>query len=225
MANDNYEGILFDLDGTLVDSLELILSSYRHTMSIHLGHVPPDEAWLATMGTPLRKQLQSFTDSSGQLEAMYDTYVTHNKANHDRLIRSFPGMADSVELLRRAGYRLAVVTSKIREHAMRELRTCGIDGFFDMLVSANDVQRPKPDPQPVQLAIEGIDVEAHRALMVGDSLYDLLAARAAGVDAAAALWGPFERAHLVDGRPAYWLDQISDLLVLLDVTSEENGGG
>jgi pyrophosphatase PpaX len=219
-----YRGILFDLDGTLVDSLELILSSYRHTMSVHLGHVPPDEAWLRTMGKPLRVQLEAFAESPDQLEAMFATYIEHNEAHHERLIRPFPGMREAVVALRRAGYRLGVVTSKIREHAIRELRSCGLDGLFHGLVSATDVGRPKPDPQPVLMGLQAIGTTADATLMVGDSLYDLQAARAAAVDSAAALWGPFDRARLAPGEPTYWLEDVADLLDVLGVGPEAADG-
>jgi pyrophosphatase PpaX len=218
-----YRGILFDLDGTLVDSLQLILSSYRHTMQQHLGNAPPDDDWLETMGTPLREQLRRFADGPAQLEQMFRTYIAHNEANHRRLIRTFPGMADTVRRLRSAGYRLGVVTSKIREHAIRELRTCRLDGLFHGLVSASDVTRPKPDPEPIQLGLESIDVAAADCLMVGDSLFDLRAARAAGVDTAAALWGPFDRGQLAEGDPDHWLEEVSDLLILLDLKEDELG--
>lgn len=220
----HYEGILFDLDGTLVDSLELILSSYRYTMSKHLGREMPDEAWLNTMGKPLKVQLQSLAESPEQLEAMFQTYIAHNEANHRRLIRPFPGMKEAVTALRRAGYRLAVVTSKIKDHTLRELRTCELEGLFDGLVSASDVKRPKPDPEPVILGLRSIGIAASDALLVGDSLFDLLSARAAGVDTAAALWGPFDRIRLAPGKPDYWLDDVSGLLSLLGLTPEVGGG-
>lgn len=215
--NTRYRAILFDLDGTLVDSLELILASYRHTMAHHLGYTPPDEEWLRTMGTPLRAQLASFANSTEQLEAMFRTYIDHNEASHAHMIRPFPGMRQAVSAIKAVGYRLAVVTSKIGDHAMRELRTCRLDGYFDDMVSATDVTRPKPDPQPVLLGLERIGAKADETLMVGDSLFDLQAARAAGVDVAAALWGPFERDRLAEGSPEYWLADVSELLALLGV--------
>jgi len=221
MGNRDYHGVLFDLDGTLVDSLDLILNSYRHTMSVHLGHIPPDEAWLSTMGMPLRVQLTSFSDSAEQLEAMFQTYVAHNQANHARLIRLFPGMREGVVRLREAGYRLCIVTSKIRDHAIRELRTSGLEGLFDSLVSADEVRRPKPDAEPVLLGLASIGVGVQDALMVGDSLYDLKAARAAGVDAAAALWGPFRREQLAEAHPRYWLYDLSDLWAILNYDRED----
>jgi pyrophosphatase PpaX len=220
-----YRGILFDLDGTLVDSLDLILSSYRHTMKTHLGIVPPDEEWMNTMGRPLRAQLQSFASTPEQAEAMFNTYIEHNQASHEQLIRPFPGMREAAVSLRRAGYRLAVVTSKLGENAERELRTCGLDGLFDGLVSASDVRRPKPDPEPVVLGLQSLGLAAAEAMLVGDSIYDLLAGRAAGVDTAAALWGPFDREHLAEGRPDHWLETIDQLLALLNVESQEVNRG
>ncbi len=220
-----YRGILFDLDGTLVDSIDLILASYRHTMKTHLGRVPPDDEWKNTMGTPLRVQLQSFASSPEQAESMFRTYIEHNEANHERLIRPFPRMRDAALALRAAGYRMAVVTSKLGPNAERELRTCGLDGLFDGLVSASDVRRPKPDPEPVVLGLRCLDLAAAEALLVGDSLYDLLAGRAAGVDTAAALWGPFDRRHLAVGRPDHWLESVDQLLALLNVQSREAESG
>lgn len=216
----DYRAILFDLDGTLVDSLELILASYRHTMSVHLDRVPPDDAWLRTMGMPLRVQLNSFSRSPEEIAAMFQTYIAHNQAHHDRLIRVFPGIREGVARLRDADYRLCVVTSKIREHAIRELRIAGLDGLFDGLVSADEVRRAKPDPEPLLLALDRLGMHASDALMVGDSVYDLDAARAAGVDSAAALWGPFRRDQLEKARPTYWVRDLSDLLTVLQLDGE-----
>ena len=148
---------------------------------------------------------------------MFQTYIEHNQAHHDRLIRLFPGMREALSMLHRAGYRLGVVTSKIRDNALRELRTSGLEGLFDSLTSAEDVDRPKPDPEPVERARRSLDLPAADVLLVGDSLYDLQAGRAAGVHTAAALWGPFSRERLAAGEPHYWLHDIDELLELLCV--------
>lgn len=213
-----YRGVLFDLDGTLVDSLELILASYRHTLLTHLGEVIADTAWLDTMGRPLKVQLRAFAKTEAQLEAMFDTYISHNQANHKRLIRPFAGMAHTVEQLWRANLKLCVVTSKIREHALRELQSTGLDGYFHGLIAADDVERPKPDPQPVRLALASVGLADSEALLIGDSLPDLQAAQAANVDAAAALWGPFDRARLAPGEPLFWLETPEDILAVLNGT-------
>ncbi len=220
-----YRGILFDLDGTLVDSLELILSSYRHSLLTNLGREASDEDWLRTLGRPLRVQMQEFATSPSQLEALIETYLVHNQANHDRLVRSFPGMRDAVSTLRERGYRLGVVTSKLRDNALRELRTCNMDGLFDSIVTASDVERPKPDPQPVEMGLAGLELPAGEVLFVGDSVYDLRSGRAAGVDTAAALWGPFTREQLAADRPNYWLEGIEELLSLFGQRGRGDGRG
>jgi pyrophosphatase PpaX len=219
-----YRGILFDLDGTLVDSLELILSSYRHTIAEHLGTVLPDEAWLDTMGMPLNVQLRSFAESEDQLERMFSTYIAHNETHHDRLIRPFPGMRQAITALHGAGYRLCVVTSKIREHAERELRSCLLAEFFADIISANDVEKPKPHPEPVLRGLEALKLVATEALFVGDSLHDLRAGQAAGVATAAALWGPFGRERLSAGKPSHWLEDVADLLALLGLSATDEDG-
>lgn len=223
-SRPRYRGVLFDLDGTLVDSLELILSSYRHTMAEHLGRVPPDEEWLRTMGRPLKEQLREFADSDEGARAMFETYLEHNERHHDRLVRSFPGMREAVGALGSRGYRLAVVTSKLRDQAIREIGTCGLDGHFEVLVCADDVERPKPDPEPVRQAIDRLGLAPGELLFVGDSIYDLQAGDAAGVDTAAALWGPFDREQLAPGQPEYWLETIPELLRLLSASGHPAHG-
>lgn len=218
--NKPYTAVLFDLDGTLVDSLDLILASYRHMIEVHLGQTISDEEWLRTMGMPLRIQLESFSDSPQQRDAMFHTYLAHNQENHDRLLRPFAGMREAVAALHDAGYRMAVVTSKIRDHAWRELRAFDMADYFDAMVSADDVEKPKPDPEPVHKGLQALGLQAGAALFVGDSLFDLQAGRSAGVDTAAALWGPFQRERLEAGRPNYWLADVDALRALLGVARE-----
>lgn len=211
------EAVLFDLDGTLVDSRDLILDSFRHTMRTHLGWVPPDESWLANMGKPLAVQLRGFSTDDRLTQAMMETYREHNARTHDTTIRPFPGMADVLRRLHAGGFRLGVVTSKLRDMALRGLDACGLEReWFVVFVTANDPVPHKPDPGPVALALERAGVAAAgRALFVGDSVWDLLAGRAAGTRTGAALWGPFGRAELATGEPDFWLERPAELADLL----------
>lgn len=207
---------LFDLDGTLIDSVELILSSYRHTMQVHRGTVPPDHMWLTGLGTPITVQFRHFTDDPAEIEAMATTYRTHNHAHHDRLVREFPGVCGALSGLQARGAHLAIVTSKLRETALRGLECCGLSQFFDILVCADDVTMPKPDPEPVRRALECLRVSAERAVFVGDSSHDMKAGRAAGVRTAAALWGPFPRETLAAYTPDFWLSRPADISSLAE---------
>jgi len=196
---------LFDLDGTLIDSAELIFASYRHTLVTHRGTAPPDEYWLAGFGTPLRVQLAPFARDDGHLECLVETYREFNLARHDALVRPFPGIRGALDGLREGGAALALVTSKARAGAQRGLRVCGLDDLFRTIVAADDVEKHKPDPTPVVTALEHLDTRPHQAVFVGDSPHDMAAGRAAGVRTAAALWGPFPRDALEPLDPDHWL--------------------
>jgi pyrophosphatase PpaX len=205
---------LFDLDGTLIDSIELILASYRHTMRVHRGAAPPDSHWLAGIGTPLTQQLAGLSNDPAEIDAMLRTYREHNLAWHDRMVRPYPGVREAVAALAARGARLGVVTSKKRDGALRGLRLCGMEEYFPVLVCADDVQRHKPDPTPVLRALELLGSNAQDSVFIGDSPHDLHAGRAAGVRTGAVEWGPFDRADLRACRPNYWIaepDEIAEL--------------
>jgi len=203
---------LFDLDGTLLDSLELILDSYRHTLTVHRGAAPPDEVWIAGIGTPLRTQLAEFVDDAEELERFVDTFREFNFENHDAMIRPFPGVRAIVESLKADGKALGIVTSKARTGTAKGLRAGDLEGLFTAIVSPSDVEKHKPDPTPVLKALELLGADAESTVFIGDSPHDMAAGRAAGVRTAAALWGPFDRDSLVPHSPDYWLDAPEDIL-------------
>lgn len=208
--------VLYDFDGTLADSTALIMRCYRHTMSTHLGHVPPDEDWLSGFGMTLETQLARFARHPGEAQAMLDTYRGFQNTIHDEMLRPFPGAAETVAELERRGYRLAIVTSKHRRAALRGMELCGIVRHFEVIVAPEDVTEPKPHPEPVLFALDRLGVAPDEALFVGDSPHDIAAGRAAGTRTAGALWGPFPRAALENAGPDALLDAQGDVLRLLD---------
>jgi pyrophosphatase PpaX len=205
---------LFDLDGTLIDSIELILRSYRHTLRTHRGHEPADEVWMRGLGTPLWVQFRHFTEDPAEIEAMVATYRAYNLAHHDELVRPYDGVVDAVRALARAGKTLGLVTSKLKSGALRGLQVAGLETAFTVIVGADDVAHPKPHPEPVLTALERLGVPAAGAVFIGDSRHDIVCGRAAGVKTAAVLWGPFDRSHLADLEPDYWLETPADLTLL-----------
>jgi len=208
--------VLFDLDGTLIDSIRLILDSYHHTLAAH--GVPPrtDEDWLRGVGTPLSVQFAEWRDDLGKLEAMVATYREYNLAHHDRMVTVYPGVVAAVEAIRAAGRRTGLVTSKNRQGALRGLTLVRLEAMMDVLVCADEVTNPKPHPEPVEKAVALLDADPATTVYVGDSIHDMVSGRAAGVRTAAALWGPFGREHLELATPDYWLETPADLLTLLD---------
>lgn len=216
---EEFGTIVFDLDGTLIDSEGLILASFRHTMRRHLGEAPPDEAWRATIGRPLAVQVRDFASSDAEAEAMIRTYTEHNLTNHDRLVRSFDGIREALQVLREAGKTLAIATSKRRVAARMGLAACGLpEDWFAAIVTADDVTRYKPDAEPVLRALAGVGSRgAGRAVYVGDSIHDMRSGRAAGVSTAAVLWGPNDRSVLAPETPDLWIERPDRIPAVLGV--------
>jgi pyrophosphatase PpaX len=205
---------LFDLDGTLIDSIELILRSYRHTMRLHRGHEPPDHVWMTGLGTPLWVQFRHFSDDPAEIEAMVATYRAYNLAHHDELVRPYEGVVEAVRALRHRGKTLGLVTSKMRSGALRGLVVAELEDVFDVIVGSDEVTHPKPHPEPVLAALARLGAAPETAVFIGDSRHDIECGRAAGVKTAAALWGPFDRSHFADLQPDYWLERPEDLSLL-----------
>lgn len=206
--------VLLDLDGTLIDSLRLILDSYHHTLARH--GLPPrtDEEWLKGVGTPLTVQLAEWRDEIGTIEAMIATYRDYNLKHHDRMVTVYPGVLEAVREIKSAGLQTGLVTSKNRQGALRGLKLVGLEALMDVLVCADEVTNPKPHPEPVEKAVALLGADPASTVYVGDSVHDMHSGRAAGVRTAAALWGPFGRAQLEDARPDFWLETPGDLIRL-----------
>jgi pyrophosphatase PpaX len=206
--------VLFDLDGTLIDSLRLILDSYHHTLAQHGLPARTDDDWLKGVGTPLTVQLAEWRDEIGTIEAMIATYREYNLKHHDRMVTVYPGIMDAVREIKAAGLQTGLVTSKNRQGALRGLKLVGLEALMDVLVCADEVANPKPHPEPVEKAVSLLGTDPAATLYVGDSVHDMHSGRAAGVRTAAALWGPFGRAHLESASPDYWLETPKDLVKL-----------
>lgn len=203
--------VLFDLDGTIIDSIQLIVDSYHHTLRVH-GHPPRTDAdWLAGIGTPLRVQFREWSHDPTTLEAMIATYREFNLAHHDARVRPYPGVIEAIRGLRARGVRTGLVTSKNRQGAVRGLGLCAAESLMDVLVCADEVVNPKPHPEPVEKAVALLGADPRDTVYVGDSVHDMRSGRAAGVKTAAVLWGPFTRQELEPTEPDFWLERPEDL--------------
>ena len=212
---NRYDTLLFDLDGTLIDSVQLILDSYHHTLRVHGIPTRSDEDWLRGVGTPLRVQFAEWNDGSGILEELVATYRDYNLAHHDSMVTVYDGIPEMLRAVCTDGYRTALVTSKNRQGALRGLDLTGLTPYIEVLVCADDVVNPKPHPEPVLKALELLGATPERAVFFGDSVHDMNSGRAAGVKTAAVLWGPFGRADLEPSRPDYWIEKPGEILSLL----------
>jgi pyrophosphatase PpaX len=209
-----FAAYLFDLDGTLIDSIDLIFRAYRHTAERHLAISPPDSVWREGLGTPLRQQLSAVSEDPDLIEAMVVTYREYHFAHHEDSVKAYPEMVEVVAALASRGARLGVVTSKLRMGAERGLITTGLMEFFHTIVSADEVSRPKPHPEPVFAALERLGIDAGNAVFIGDSPHDIAAGREAGVTTAGVLWGPFAREELTLASADFLLESPAEILAL-----------
>ena len=208
--------ILFDLDGTLIDTIELIVSSARHAFEGWPRRAPTDAEWIRGIGTPLVHQLSAFAESAEEVALLLERYRRYQHEHHDRLTRCYDDVPGVVAGLAERGHALAVVTSKASAIAHQSLRFVGLDHFFPIVVGYDDTPRHKPDPEPVTTALSRIGVSPDRAVFVGDSPHDIQAGNAAGVTTVAALWGPFDRETLARSHPNHFIGCLADLPGVLE---------
>jgi pyrophosphatase PpaX len=214
MPSRRFDTYLFDLDGTLLDSIELIFRCYRHAAQTHMGALPPDKVWLDGLGTPLRQQFSAVTSDADLIEEMVVTYREYHHLHHDTSVALYPDVERVVTELGQRGATLGVVTSKLRAGCERGLKLTGLMEHFPLLVTADDVKRPKPDPEPVELALERAGAARSATLFIGDSPHDMAAGRAAGVATAAVLWGPFSVDDFAASPPTFLLEKPDEILSL-----------
>jgi pyrophosphatase PpaX len=217
--------LLFDLDGTIVDTIELIMQSMEFAFSDFDGPKPSREQWLEGLGIPLRTQLAAHARTEQQLEWMIARYRIFQGEHHDRMTLLYPGVAEVLASLRSAGHSMAIVTSKFHAGAVKALTHVACMDHFDAIIGADSAEFAKPRPEPVLLALKKLGAAPENALMIGDSPHDISAGNAAGVQTAAVLWGAFSREQLFPANPTYWLSSIGELPELLGKGQGARGKG
>ncbi|WP_249138480.1 HAD family hydrolase [Phycicoccus avicenniae] len=205
--------VLFDLDGTLVDTIPLIVASYRHAFFTVLGEEVDEARARAWIGRPLLEALLEESPEHGH--ALDAEYRRWNLANTERLIRRVDGVPRLLADLAAAGVRTAVVTSKRRETAALALAAAGIEDAVEVVAGLEDTARHKPAPDPLLHGAAALGVDTSECVYVGDAVVDLRAARAAGCAAVAVTWGAGDRAALVEEAPDAVVDDVTALAAAL----------
>ena len=205
--------VIFDLDGTLIDSFALIEASYRHAARIVLGRTLSEDEVVARWGEPLVVRAAHL--APGRTEELIAAYTAYYDTHHDSLCRPFPGVPEMLAALAARPCRLAVATSKRRRSTAQALERCGLGSWIQAAVSAEDVRHPKPAPDAVVEALARLGVVPSAAWVVGDAAFDIEAARGAGVRSVAAMWGTRERAAVLAARPDYVATRPDDVAQLV----------
>ncbi|HUP32799.1 MAG TPA: HAD-IA family hydrolase [Gaiellaceae bacterium] len=206
--------VLFDFDGTVLDSGAIILASMRHATLTVLGRDFEDEVLMAAVGgAGLNEQMRLLDET--RVDELVRVYRAHNEPLHSELV-CCAGMEDALAQLKREGRRLGLVTAKRRVTVALAFEHVELEHLFDVVVGSDDTERHKPDPAPITHALELLDAPANDAVYVGDSPFDIRAAKAAGVHAVAVTWGGIHPRELLEGeRPDAVVDTAEELLAVL----------
>jgi pyrophosphatase PpaX len=203
--------VLFDLDGTVIDSGAIILASMRHAAKEVLGAEVSDEELMAAVGGPgLEAQMR--TIAPDRVEELVTVYRAHNEPLHD-VLECCAGMEDVLVRLKDEGRRLGIVTAKRRQTVELAFARLPIEHLFEVVVGGDETERHKPDPEPLLLALERLDARPEEAAYVGDAPFDVKAAKAAGLYAVGVTWGGIHARELLEAEEADALvDTPEDLL-------------
>lgn len=212
--NKRIDTVLFDLDGTLINTNELIISSFMHVMDHYYPGEYSREDVLQFMGPPLVESFQALNPE--KTEEMVDFYRAYNVKVHDDLVTPFDGVDETVKALHDRGIKMAIVSTKRHDMVVRGLKLMNLDQYFDVVIGLDDVEHAKPHPEPLYKALKALGSTADQAIMVGDNHHDIEGGQNAGTRTAGVAWTSKGKAHLETYKPDFMLEEMSDLLKVIE---------
>nr|WP_295971578.1 pyrophosphatase PpaX [uncultured Bacillus sp.] len=211
--NKHISTLLFDLDGTLINTNELIINSFLHTLEKFYPNKYKREDVIPFMGPPLEETFSKVDPD--KLDLLRQTYISFNKEQHDHYVTEFAGVYEAMEALKKSGYKLGIVTTKRAEIVQMGLRLTNLTPFFETVVAFEDVNKVKPDPEGVNKALSYFGASPEEAIMVGDNYHDIKAGKNAGTKTAGVAWSLKGKEFLQRWEPDYMLETMEDLLHIL----------
>ncbi|MBS4200323.1 pyrophosphatase PpaX [Bacillus sp. FJAT-49732] len=207
--------LLFDLDGTLIDTNDLIISSYLHTLDKYYPGKYKREDVLPFMGPTLHDVFMGIDPD--KVDEMIKIYRTFNVEQHDLLVKEFNGVFETIQALHENGFKLAIVSTKVRAVVLKGLVLTNLDQFFDVVISLDEVEHAKPNPEPLEKALSQLGSSPDEAIMIGDNHHDILGGKNAGTYTCGVSWSLKGREYLEKFEPDFMLEQMSDLLDIVGV--------
>ena len=210
--------LLFDFDGTLLDTNELIIQTFLSVLGKRFPGRFTREDVLHFIGPSLK---QTFNQIDEDLtEELILEYRAWNIEMHDQMVVEFDGVSETLRLLKSRGIKMAIVSTKKHDVILRGIKFMGIEDIFEIVIALDDVVNPKPNPEPILLALERLDAKPEEALMVGDNSHDIEGGQNAFVRTAGVAWTAKGEAYLATFKPTYMLQHISELLEIVEVPSK-----
>ncbi|MGA8264251.1 MAG: HAD-IA family hydrolase [Ignavibacteriaceae bacterium] len=204
----NFEGIIFDIDGTMTSTNDLIFASFNHVMSKYLNKSLTKNEIISLFGPTEDVILEEWTgeDYPKARQDYYDFY-SENHAMADL----YPGIFEILTFIKSQKIPLSIFTGKGKDAAVITLKKLNIYDFFDMIITGNDVKEHKPSPEGIMMFLEKFKLKPKKVLMIGDSPSDIQASRGAGVKIASVLWDSYSQAKEIELKSDYVFHEVSEL--------------
>ncbi|MEC9484667.1 MAG: HAD-IA family hydrolase [Candidatus Izemoplasma sp.] len=213
--------IIYDLDGTLVNTNDIIVKSFKATFKKHFPDISLDlETIKKFIGPPLDETLRNYTKDPFIIQEMIDTYRSFYRQYEERGHELYPEVIQTVKQLKAEGYQLAILTSKTRDAAWPSYTETGLSDYFDLFIGWDDVPNPKPHEDAVNTVLVALN-NVKQAIMIGDNQGDILAGKNAGIYSAGVAWSFKGSAHLMLVDPDYMLKDMPDIFRILKLIEGE----
>ena len=212
MKKRKFDAALFDVDGTIINTGEYIFQAYKYTLALHLKQKVTWEDVVPVLGLPFRECYRILTNLE-EVDYLMETHHQYQVQNSDS-VKAYENTLKTLSELKKAGVKIAAVTSHTGELLIRNLKIAGIDKYFKVIVTPTDVKKPKPDPESIFKALEILKVKPERSVFIGDSPADIKAGQAAKVKTIAALYG-FHGKKLLESKPDFVVDDIKQIIPIV----------
>lgn len=198
-----YTGIIFDIDGTLTSTNELIFATFNHIAQKYEGRTYTDEEIIAMFG-PTEDVILKEKFNGDKFKEVYDDYYKFYRENHPRMADIYPGIVDVLKMVKSKNILTSIFTGKGKKTTTITLEILGIEKFFDLIITGDDVINHKPHPEGIYKFLNHFNLSKEKVLMVGDSVADIIAAKEAGVDIASVVWDSYAKDEVVKLNPLHF---------------------
>ncbi|MCX7748058.1 MAG: HAD-IA family hydrolase [Clostridia bacterium] len=213
------KAVVFDLDGTLADTIPLTIYSLQEVARHYTGKVLTDQDILDEFGPPDTEIIKKLVNRKS--EDCVDAYLKNFSDNFSRFVKPIEGIPELLGLLHRKGIKIGLFTGRSFRAANMILEKLGLSNQFDIILAGEDTKKPKPDPEGINLALHKLGIETQNAAYVGDFEVDILASREAGVVSVLALWSPNSSKELIQKGPDYYFDRVSDFIEWIEENTKK----
>lgn len=203
-----YEGIIFDIDGTLTSTFDLIFASFNYVMKKYLNRSYSNDEIVSLFG-PTEDQILDKLCGQNAEKAKEDYYNFYTDNHH--MADLYPGIKELLEYIKSKKLYLSIYTGKGRKAAAITLKKLGIFKYFDLMITGDEVKEHKPSPEGIELFIDKFNLSKEKVLMIGDAPSDIKAAKAAGVDIASVLWDSYSKEKVLKLKSDYFFHSVSEL--------------